>query len=242
MFIWRQTSFTHALSAFLPRRIRDRVPISAVVGATRVVGQAQDQRLARRLLGLLPVPWREVAELPLRGQEGPLPLLRLRVSGDHFNFLTELDGMAFPRRWRNRRTWPACRCRPATTGGTAREGTRQPHDVMEMATQFFQEQLQSAAGAKARSYLRERGLTPATQQAFRLGFAPESRNALKEFRPARACPRPTSRRAGWFAWRRHPGLLRLVPRPHHVSDPGFAAAASSLSAAGRWRPTHSPNT
>ena len=53
-------------------------------------------------------------------------------------------------------------------------------DVMEMATKFFQERLQSADGAKARAYLRDRGLTPATQQAFRLGYAPDSRNALKE--------------------------------------------------------------
>ncbi len=54
-------------------------------------------------------------------------------------------------------------------------------DVMELATKFFQDQLHSAAGAKARAYLRDRGLTPATQQSFRLGYAPESRNALKEF-------------------------------------------------------------
>jgi DNA primase len=54
-------------------------------------------------------------------------------------------------------------------------------DVMELATKFFQDQLHSAAGARARAYLRDRGLTPATQQSFRLGYAPESRNALKEF-------------------------------------------------------------
>jgi DNA primase len=35
-------------------------------------------------------------------------------------------------------------------------------------------------GAKARAYLRERGLSAATQQEFRLGYAPDSRNALKE--------------------------------------------------------------
>ena len=51
---------------------------------------------------------------------------------------------------------------------------------MEMATSFFQERLQAAEGAKARAYLRDRGLTPATQQSFRLGYAPDSRNALKE--------------------------------------------------------------
>jgi DNA primase len=54
-------------------------------------------------------------------------------------------------------------------------------DVMELATQFFQEQLQSAAGARARAYLRDRGLSSATQQTFRLGYSLDSRNALKEF-------------------------------------------------------------
>src|SRR5690606_19030551 len=53
-------------------------------------------------------------------------------------------------------------------------------DVMEMATTFFEERLHSADGAKARAYLRERGLSPATQSAFRLGYSPDSRNALKE--------------------------------------------------------------
>ena len=57
---------------------------------------------------------------------------------------------------------------------------------MELATKFFEEQLQSADGARARAYLRDRGLSPATQQSFRLGYAPDSRNALKEFLAARA--------------------------------------------------------
>jgi DNA primase len=54
-------------------------------------------------------------------------------------------------------------------------------DVMELATRFFQERLQAPEGAKARAYLRERGLSSATQQTFRLGYAPDGRNILKEF-------------------------------------------------------------
>ena len=53
-------------------------------------------------------------------------------------------------------------------------------DVMEMATLFFQDQLQTALGARARAYLRDRGLTGRTIETFRLGYAPDSRNALKE--------------------------------------------------------------
>lgn len=53
-------------------------------------------------------------------------------------------------------------------------------DVMEMATQFFQDQLQTANGARARAYLRDRGLSGRTIETFRLGYSPDSRNALKE--------------------------------------------------------------
>jgi len=50
-------------------------------------------------------------------------------------------------------------------------------EVMDMAARFFEDQLQTPAGAKARAYLRDRGLTGRTIETFRLGYAPESRNA-----------------------------------------------------------------
>ena len=54
------------------------------------------------------------------------------------------------------------------------------HDVMELAAKFFEATLASRAGAKARGYLADRGLDPATQLKFRLGYATNERFALKE--------------------------------------------------------------
>jgi len=54
-------------------------------------------------------------------------------------------------------------------------------EVMELAGQFFQSKLHEPVGANARAYLRDRGLSPQIQQEFGIGFAPDSRNALKEF-------------------------------------------------------------
>ena len=51
---------------------------------------------------------------------------------------------------------------------------------MELAAKFFEATLASRAGAKARGYLADRGLDPATQLKFRLGYAPGERFALKE--------------------------------------------------------------
>ncbi len=54
------------------------------------------------------------------------------------------------------------------------------HDVMELAAKFFETTLASRAGAKARGYLADRSLDPATQLRFRIGYAPAERFALKE--------------------------------------------------------------
>lgn len=54
-------------------------------------------------------------------------------------------------------------------------------EVMEAAARWYEQQLQSPGGRVAKAYLRERGLTSATCQTFRIGFAPEGRDGLKKF-------------------------------------------------------------
>ena len=54
------------------------------------------------------------------------------------------------------------------------------HDVMELAAKYFEATLASRGGAKARGYLADRGLDPATQLKFRIGYATSERFALKE--------------------------------------------------------------
>ena len=51
-------------------------------------------------------------------------------------------------------------------------------DVMEQAVRYFRMTLNTAAAAPARSYLEGRGLSPATQERFDLGFALDDRSAL----------------------------------------------------------------
>src|SRR5690606_25814264 len=101
--------------------------------------------------------------------------------GDHFRFLTDLEGLSFPEAVERIADMAGVAMPKADPQAERRERERTSlQDVMEMATLFFQEQLQMAGGARARSYLRERGLTGRTIETFRLGYAPESRNALKE--------------------------------------------------------------
>jgi DNA primase len=53
------------------------------------------------------------------------------------------------------------------------------YDVMEKACAFFERSLQSPLGHVALDYLQRRGLDDQTIARFRLGFAPESRSALR---------------------------------------------------------------
>ena len=231
---------SHALSACLPRR--DPRPRADFRGGRQRACRGTGRRPTRSrgdYWACCPFHGEKTPSFHCEDRKGRYHCFGCGVSGDHFRFLTELDGMSFPEAVE----------RIAEMAGRADAGARRPRrngasserasltDVMEMATAFFQERLQSAAGAKARAYLRDRGLTSATQQAFRLGYAPDSRNALKEFLAGKGVAQGAdgSLRAG-RPRRRHSGLLRPLPRPHHVPDPGFARAVSSPSAGGRCRP------
>jgi len=161
--------------------IRDRVPISAVVG-TRVSWDRKKTNAAKGdFWACCPFHGEKTPSFHCEDRKGRYHCFGCGVSGDHFRFLTELDGLSFPEAVE----------RVADMAGVpmpardVQEERREKElasltDVMEMATRFFEQQLQEGAGAKARAYLRERGLSTATQQEFRLGYAPDSRNALKE--------------------------------------------------------------
>ena len=171
--------------AFLDE-IRDRVPISAVIGA-RVAWDRKKTNAGRGdFWGCCPFHGEKTPSFHCEDRKGRYHCFGCGVSGDHFKFLTELDGLSFPEAVERIADMAGVPMPARDVAEEKRERERASlTDVMEMATAFFQERLQSAAGAKARAYLRDRGLTPATQQSFRLGYAPDSRNALKEFLAAK---------------------------------------------------------
>jgi len=166
--------------------IRDRVPISSVIGP-RVAWDRKKTNTARGdWWACCPFHGEKSPSFHCEDKKGRYHCFGCGVSGDHFRFLTELEGLSFPEAVERVAGMAGVPMPERDPEAERREKERASlHDVMEMATKFFEEQLQSAAGAKARAYLRDRGLTPATQKTFRLGYAPESRNALKEFLAAK---------------------------------------------------------
>ncbi|RUM96975.1 DNA primase [Pseudaminobacter arsenicus] len=167
--------------AFLDE-IRDRVPISAVIGQ-RVSWDRKKTNTARGdFWACCPFHGEKSPSFHCEDRKGRYHCFGCGVSGDHFKFLTDLDGLSFPEAVERLADMAGVPMPVRDAQEERRERERASlHDVMEMAASFFEQQLHSAAGAKARAYLRDRGLMAATQQRFRIGYAPDSRNALKEY-------------------------------------------------------------
>ncbi|WP_028034880.1 DNA primase [Chelativorans sp. J32] len=162
--------------------IRDRVPISQVVGTRATFDKRKSNPGRGDFWACCPFHGEKTPSFHCEDRKGRYHCFGCGVSGDHFRFLVELDGMSFPEAVERVAEMAGVPMPARDPEAEKREKERASlTDVMEMATQFFQDCLQGAQGAEARSYLRGRGISSATQQTFRLGFAPDSRNALKEF-------------------------------------------------------------
>ncbi|MEO0328189.1 MAG: DNA primase [Pseudomonadota bacterium] len=162
--------------------IRNRLPISEVIGQRVSFDKKKTNAARGDYWACCPFHGEKTPSFHCEDRKGRYYCFGCGVSGDHFRFLTELDGLSFHEAV-ERLAAQAGLPMPVMDAKTQeREEKRKSlFDVMALAAQFFQEQLHSGGGAKARAYLRDRGLSPAIQQEFGLGFAPESRNALKQF-------------------------------------------------------------
>ncbi|CAN7450739.1 DNA primase [Rhizobium sp. LjRoot98] len=170
--------------------IRDRVPISDVIGR-RVTWDRKKTNASRGdYWACCPFHGEKSPSFHCEDRKGRYHCFGCGVSGDHFRFLTDLDGMAFPEAVQQIADLAGVAMPQPDVEAEKRDRQRIGlQEVMEVATQFFEAQLQTANGAKARAYLRDRGLTGRTIETFRLGYAPESRNALKEFLAGKGIPK-----------------------------------------------------
>ncbi len=161
--------------------IRDRVPISSVIGA-RVTWDRRKTNTSRGdYWACCPFHGEKSPSFHCEDKKGRYHCFGCGVSGDHFRFLTEHDGLSFPEAVERIAELAGVPMPARDPEAERREAKRMSLiDVMETATRFFQERLQGPEGARARAYLRDRGLSSVIQQTFRLGYAADSRNALKE--------------------------------------------------------------
>jgi DNA primase len=123
-------------------------------------------------------------------------------SGDVFSFVGKIENLPFPEAVRI----VAQKCGiplPKREFSSPEEaaGARMRAKLLELhetATAWFEEQLRSPEGAVAREYLAGRGLTPEGIKTFRIGYAPDSFNALRD-RLSGMADNETLRASGLFS-------------------------------------------
>jgi DNA primase len=122
--------------------------------------------------------------------------------GDVFNFVMKMESLTFPEAVRSVATKMgiALPQREFHSPEEARSAglRRQLIDVHEAATQYFEQSLHSPEAARAREYLTQRGVTPETIKTFRIGYAPESFNDMRE-RLGKHFPEDVLRASGLFS-------------------------------------------
>lgn len=158
--------------------LRARLSVSEVVGK-----RVKLKKAGREWKGLSPFQQEKTPSFYVNDQKGFYHDFSSGKHGDIITFVMETDGLPFAEAV-ERLAGMAGLALPAVTPDAARHEQRRRtlHDVMELAAKFFSETLASRVGAKARGYLADRAISPATQLQFRLGYAPPppERFALKE--------------------------------------------------------------
>jgi DNA primase len=156
--------------------LRARLPASEVVGR-----RVKLKKAGREFKGLSPFQQEKTPSFFVNDEKQAWFDFSSGLNGNIFDFVMKTEGVSFPEAV-ERLAAMAGMALPVATPDAARHEQRRKtlHDVMELAAKFFADTLASRNGAKARGYLGDRGITPATQLQFRLGYAPPDRFALKE--------------------------------------------------------------
>jgi DNA primase len=122
--------------------------------------------------------------------------------GDVFTFVMKMENISFPEAIRV----VATKCgiplpkREFSSPEEAREAglRRQLIDIHEVATQYFEAGLKAAEAARAREYLTGRGVNADTIAKFRIGYAPDDFNHMRE-QLAKHFPDEVLRASGLFS-------------------------------------------
>ncbi|MEO9167949.1 MAG: CHC2 zinc finger domain-containing protein, partial [Aestuariivirga sp.] len=160
--------------------IRNRVSVSSVIGRKVAWDRRKTNAAKGDYWACCPFHGEKSPSFHADDRKGRYYCFGCKVSGDIFTYLVEKEGVPFPEAVAQLAAEAGLPMPAYSEADAKREETRTSlYEIMDLSAKFFQAELQSAKGAKARGYLSDRGLTPAIQQQFGLGYAPDDRSALR---------------------------------------------------------------
>lgn len=156
--------------------IKARLPVSAVAG--RRVRLAKS---GREWKGLSPFNAEKTPSFFVNDQKGSFFDFSSGKNGDIFKFVMETEGLSFPEAVEKLAAEAGVALPKVTVEAQAQEERRKGlHEVVELAARFFEAELAGERGAAARRYLSGRGLEGEARKAFRIGYGPPDRFALRD--------------------------------------------------------------
>ena len=160
--------------------IRARVTISSVIGRKVAWDRRKSNPGKGDFWACCPFHGEKSPSFHADDRKGRYYCFGCKVSGDIFTYLVEKEGVPFPEAVAQLAQEAGLAMPAYSEADAKREETRASlYEIMEISAKFYQTELQSARGAKARGYLSDRNLGPAIQQQFDLGYAPDDRSALR---------------------------------------------------------------
>ena len=154
--------------------IRERIDIVQIIGEyVRLTPSGKNFK------GLCPIHQEKTPSFYVLPEKQIFHCFGCGKGGNVFKFLMEVEKYSFPQTV----TIFAQRCGVALSQGTDPEIEKRNKlfVILEKAAKLYSGQLYNASiGAKARAYLKNRGITPETARKFQIGFAPDNWNFLTQ--------------------------------------------------------------
>ncbi|WP_126172882.1 DNA primase [Altericroceibacterium xinjiangense] len=154
--------------------LRARVALSGVIGRTTKL-----QKAGHEWKACCPFHNENTPSFTVSDQKGFYHCFGCGAHGDVIRWMTDQRGLSFMDAVKELAGEAGLEM-PAPDPREARQAERRAtlHDVTAAAQDWFQGNLLSNAGARARDYLKSRGFNDRTQERFGFGFAPDDRQAL----------------------------------------------------------------
>ncbi|MCC6466849.1 MAG: DNA primase [Alphaproteobacteria bacterium] len=155
--------------------LRARVPLASVIGR-----RVRLTKRGREYSGLCPFHNEKSPSFTVNEDKGFFHCFGCGAHGDVIGFAMRSESLSFPEaveRLAGEAGLEVPRASPEEAARFKAQATLR--DATEAACQWFETRLRASEGRAALAYLRGRGLDDETIQRFRLGYAPESGDALK---------------------------------------------------------------
>lgn len=202
-----KTQDGNGLQYRVPREVLQE--IQARTSLVEVVGRYVSlQKRGRSYVGLCPFHGEKSPSFHVDEARRMFYCFGCQTGGDVFKFLTLIENEGFMDVVRDLAARSGV---PLPERELTREEKRQLDDreqmfhLYEVATSFYERQLMSAGGSRARAYLEKRRLPSETMSGFRLGYAPDGWSALADYLKTQGHPLHLAEQAGLIVPRNQDG-------------------------------------